>query len=96
MYDEVIRLSDDAEQKGFKTGMGDAIYTQSFLFADHTLLIDSSMQNRIKEHQFCKTFFCPPYPTLQETPVNIIDDFFIIEEEYNHCIKKKQKENKDA
>ena len=76
--------------------MGEAIYTQSFFFADHELLVDSNMQNRIKEFQFCKAFSCPPYPSLKDTPAEIIDDFFIIEEEYKHCINKQQQEKKDA
>ena len=94
VYDEIIRLYDEADSKGFN--VGEAIYTQSFFFADHELLLDSNMQNRIKEFQFCKTFSCPPYPSLQETPANIIDDFFTIEEEYNYCVAKQQEEKKDA
>ena len=94
VYDEIIRLYEEADTKGFN--VGEAIYTQSFFFADHELLLDSNMQNRIKEFQFCKTFSCPPYPNLQETPADIIDDFFIIEEELNHCMKKQQEEQKDA
>ena len=94
VYDEIIRLYDEAEDKGFN--VGESLYTQSFFFVDHELLLDSNMQNRIKEFQFCKTFSCPPYPSLQETPADIIDDFFIIEEEYNYCVKKKQEEKKDA
>tara|TARA_Y100000310_G_scaffold334462_1_gene414319 strand:+ start:2146 stop:2376 length:231 start_codon:yes stop_codon:yes gene_type:complete len=76
--------------------VGESIYTQSFFFVDHEHLIDSNIQNRIKEFQFCKTFSCPPYPSFQETPAEIIDDFFIIEEEINHYIAKQQREKKDA
>ena len=76
--------------------MGEAIYTQSFFFANQELLLDSDMQNRIKEFQFCKAFSCPPYPNLQETPAEIVDDFFIIEEELNHCMKKEQEEKSNA
>ena len=94
VYDEIIRLYEEADSKGFN--VGEAIYTQSFFFADHELLLDSNMQNRIKEFQFCKAFSCPPYPSFHETPANIIDDFFVIEEEYNHCIKKQQEEKQDA
>ena len=94
VYDEIIRLYEEADSKGFN--VGEAIYTQSFFFADHELLIDSNMQNRIKEFQFCKTFSCPPYPNLQETPADIIDDFFIIEEELNNCVKIKQKGDLNA
>ena len=94
IHDEIIRLYEEADTKGFN--VGEAIYTQSFFFTDHEILLDSNMQNRIKEFRFCKTFSCPPYPSLQETPANIIDDFFIIEEEYNHCMKKQQQEKADA
>lgn len=91
VYDEIIRLSDEAESKGFK--VGEAIYTQSFFFADHSLLLDEECQTRITEYTFCKKFNCPPYPSLKETPPNIIDDFLTIEEEYNHCIEKENQKN---
>ena len=94
IYEEIIRLYEEADTKGFN--VGEAIYTQSFFFADHELLLDSSMQDRIKEYQFCKQFSCPPYPNLQETPPNIIDDFTIIEQEINHCMNKKQQEKANA
>ena len=68
VHDEIIRLYEEADTKGFN--VGEALYTQSFFFADHELLIDSNMQNRIKEFQFCKTFSCPPYPSLKETELN--------------------------
>ena len=76
--------------------MGEAIYTQSFYFSDHDLLVDHKMQNRIKEYQFCKQFSCPPYPSLQETPAKIIEQFTVIEEEFNFCVEKKKQEKKDA
>jgi len=94
VYDEIIRLSDEAEQKGFN--VGEAIYTQSFFFADHNLLIDEDCQSRITEYSFCKKFSCPPYPSLKETPPIIIDDFLIIEEENDFCIAKKQQEKSNA
>ena len=94
VYDEIIRLYEEADTKGFN--VGEAIYTQSFFFADHELLLDSTMQDRIKEYQFCKQFSCPPYPSLQETPPNIIDDFTIIEQEINHCMNKQQQEKTNA
>ncbi|MAH51005.1 hypothetical protein CMI37_34635 [Candidatus Pacearchaeota archaeon] len=94
MYDEIIRLYEEAESKGFN--VGEAIYTQSFFFADHGLLIDEDCQDRITEYKFCKQFNCPPYPSLKETPPNIIDDFLIIEEEVNNCMAKKQREKSNA
>ncbi len=73
--------------------MGEALYKQIYFFADPELLVDSSMQNRIKEFQYCKAFSCPPYPVLADTPYQIVDDFFVIEEEYTNFINKKQEEN---
>ena len=75
--------------------MGEALYTQASFFADYSLLVDVKSQNRIKEYQFCKKFSCPPYPSLQSTPANIIDDFMIIDEEYTHCMENSPKEKKD-
>ena len=95
VYDEIIRLYEEAETKGFNA-VGEAIYTQSFFFTDHALLVDNTIQNRIREYQFCKQFSCPPYPSLQETPAKIIEQFSVIEEEFNFCVAKKQQEKKDA
>ena len=94
MYDEIIRLSNEAEQKGFN--VGEAIYTQSFFFAAHSLLLDEDCQSRITEYNYCKTFSCPPYPSLKETPPNIVDDFLIIEQEYNYCVEKQRREKPNA
>ena len=88
VYDEIISLSEEAENKGFD--VGNAIYKQSFYFVDQQLLIDQSIQNRIKEYQFCKQFNCPPYPSLQDTPVDLIDQFTIIEQEINSCANNKE------
>lgn len=94
IYNEIIRLYDMAEQKGYS--LGETLYDSTFYFVDHGLLTNTKMQNRIKEFQFCKTFSCSPYPSLQETPAEIIDDFFIIEEEYNICLQKQKKDKNYA
>ncbi len=82
------------EGKKYKIGQG--LYDSTLFFVDHGLLIQDDFQNRIKEFTFCKKFNCPPYPSLNDTPPNIIDDFLVIEQEYNHCIEKQQRENKNA
>ena len=94
VYDEIIRLYEEAKTEGFNVGK--AIYDQSFYFVDHALLVDSTIQNRIREYQFCKQFSCPPYPSLQETPAKVIEQFSVIEEEFNFRVAKKQQEKKDA
>ena len=87
-------VNDIAERKGYN--LGEVLYSQLFFFADPDLLVDSKMQNRIKEYNYCKTFNCSAYPSLYETPADIVDDFLVIEEEYNNCMKKQQEENKNA
>ena len=93
IYCEIIKLYDIAKDKGFN--LGEALYTQACFFTDFNLIVDTECQNRIKEYQFCKKFSCPPHPSLQSTPANIIDDFMIIDEEYTHCMENSQKEKKD-
>ena len=76
--------------------MGEAIYTQAFFFTNQEILLDEDCQSRITEYIFCKKFACPPYPSLKETPPNIVDDFLIIDEEYDICLAKKRQEKKNA
>lgn len=87
VYDEIIRLYEEAETKGFN--VGESIYKQSAYFVDYDMLVNSEMQDRIKEFQFCKQFSCPPFPSLNETPPVIIDDYTIIEQELKYCIERK-------
>ena len=94
IYDEIIRLYGEAKDKGFN--VGESIYTQSFFFADLSLLIDNKLQNRIREYQYCKQFNCPPFPSMQETPAKIVEQFSVIEQEFNFCIKKQQEEKSNA
>ena len=94
VYRELLKLSVDAEEKGFN--VGESLYMQSFHFVDHSLLVDKECQTRIKEYQFCKNFAVAPYPSLYQTPAHIIDDFMTIDEEFNACIARKNKEKQNA
>ena len=76
--------------------MGNQSIKAHFFFADHTRLVNQDMQNRIKEYQFCKTFNCPPYPSLADTPAILVDDFFIIEEEFKNAQVRNREEKKNA
>ncbi len=71
---------DKCVEKGFDR-LGEALYQQSLFIVNDTLLIDKKIQNKIKEFQFCKEFNVPPYPSLQETPVDTINNFNIINQE---------------
>ena len=89
---EIVNLYNRYESRGYN--LGETLYLETFFFADHHLLIDSKIQNRIKEYRFCKMFSVSPYPTLQETPFNIVEDFFVIDNEYNKCIKSEKDKQK--
>ena len=78
----------EAIEKGFD--VGEALYTQLFFFADPRELYNPDCQNLIKKFVYCDTFNCPPYPSLQETPADLVDNFLLIKQE----IRKAQKEEK--
>jgi hypothetical protein len=66
-------------------------------FTCHDRLVDMECQNRITEYQFCKKFSCPPYKDMQTTPARLVDDFMIIDQEFNQCQEKQNnKGNEDA
>ena len=94
VYDEIMNIYDSAKRKDL--GIGQSLYSSCAFFVDYTMLVDSKMQDRIKEYNYCKIFSCSPYPSMMETPANVIDDFMIIEQEVNQCIQSKQKEAKDG
>ena len=62
------------------------------MFCNTDQLIDKKIQTRIKEYNFCKSFSCPPYPSLKETPAKVIDDFLEIESIMNR-IKLETRKN---
>tara|TARA_Y100001938_G_scaffold4602_1_gene5764 strand:+ start:6019 stop:6372 length:354 start_codon:yes stop_codon:yes gene_type:complete len=94
VYDEIMRIYEATEEKGLS--IGQSLYSSCAFFVDYSLLLDSKIQDRIKEFNYCKTFSCSPYPSMMETPANVIDDFMIIEQEVNQCIQSKQKEANNA
>lgn len=55
------------------------LYTMHFFFCNTYELLDSKIQQRIKEYNYAKAFNCPPYPSIQETPAQVVDDFLEIE-----------------
>lgn len=77
---------DEANKGGFD--IGESLYNQLFFFADPEDFHDSDCQNLIKKYVYCTDFNCPPYPSLQETPADIVDNFILIK----NTIKKASKE----
>ena len=79
IYDILMHCHAEATEKGYD--VGEALYQQHFFFADTVQLYDVDCQNLIKKYIFCDTFKCPPYPSLQETPAELIDNFLLIKRE---------------
>ena len=77
---------DEAIERGFD--VGEALYNQHFFFADPEHLFNAACQNIIKKFVYCDTFNCPPYPSLQETPARLVDDFLLIKREINKANRK--------
>ena len=68
----------ELESKGIKN-ISETIYVEHFYFANTFELLDKNTQQRIKEYNYCKSFNCPPYPSLNKTPAKVVDDFLEIE-----------------
>ena len=74
-----MQCHSEATEKGYD--VGEALYQQHFFFADTVQLYDEDCQNLIKKYIFCDTFKCPPYPSLEETPAELVDNFLLIKRE---------------
>ena len=74
-----MQCHQEAIEKGYD--IGEALYTQLFFFADQAHIHDKDCQNLIKKYVFCDSFNCPPYPSLQDTPADLVDNFLLIKNE---------------
>ena len=81
-----MQCNQEAIERGFD--VGEALYTQVFFFADPDKLYEADAQNLIKKYIFCDTFKCPPYPSLEETPADLVDDFLLIKKEITKATTK--------
>ena len=92
VYQVLIQCYDKCINKGV-SNLGKALYEQSLFICNDVLLLDKGKQNTIKKHQFCKQFNCPPFPSLNETPSHILDDFMTIEQEMRNIQLGELKDN---
>ena len=90
MYEQLLVCYKELEDKEIKN-VSETIYLEHLMFCNTSELIDIKIQNRIKEYNFCKTFKCPPYKSLKETPAEVIDDFMEIE----RIMMEKRRESHD-
>ena len=93
VYTELEACYDEIMQNNISS-IGETLYTEHFFFCNTSDLLDQDVQKRIKEYTYCKSFSCPPYPSLQQTPANIIDEFMLIEKELNYLKSKDSDGNK--
>ena len=70
--------------------ISETIYAEHFFFCNTSELLDSKIQERIKEYNYCKAFNTAPYTSLNETPAKVVDEFLEIEYTMNSI-----KNNKD-
>ena len=88
VHNLLIECYDECIEKGFNQ-VGNALYEQSLFFANDIMFVDDKIQSKIKSYRYCKKFNCPPYPSLNETPIDIIDSFMIIDDEITqHQVRK--------
>ena len=80
VYKVLIECYDKCVAKGYDR-LGEALHQQALFIVNEELILDQDIQLTIKKHQYCKQFNCPPYPSMIETPANVIDDFMVIEQE---------------
>ena len=89
VYVTLEECYDKCVEKGYDR-LGEALYNQALFIVNDILLLDGKIQNDIKAYRYCKNFNCPPYPSLQETPIKTIDSFMIIDDEINQFRQKEQ------
>ena len=85
---ELCKCYDECIEKKVET-IGETLYIEHFFFCNTSELIDKEAQMIITKFNFCKTFNCPPFPSLDQTPAQLVEDFMKIEYELN----KKQVKN---
>ena len=77
---ELCRSYDECVAKRIKE-IGTTLYIEHFFFCNTNELLDKEAQMTINKYNFCKTFNCPPYPSMDQTPARIVEDFMNIDRE---------------
>ena len=80
IYKELEMCYDEIMEKGIQN-IGETLYIEHFYFCNTSELLEQKYQQRIKDYTYCKAFNCSPYPSLQETPARIVEDFMTIDNE---------------
>ena len=88
VHGELLNCYEELKEKNV-TNISETLYIEHFYFANTTDLLDSKIQQRIKEYNFCKAFSVPPFPSLNDTPAKVVDDFLEIENIMLNVAKEK-------
>ena len=88
VHGELLNCYEELVEKNVKN-VSETIYIEHFYFANTSELLDAKIQQRIKEYNFCKAFSTPPYPSLNDTPAKVVDDFMEIEYIMSNVAKEK-------
>ena len=93
IYKELEMCYDEIIEKGI-SDVSQTLYQEHFFFCNTSCLLNENYQHTIKKYTYSKTFSCPPYPSISETPIQTIDEFMLIERELNHLKAKDSNGNK--
>tara|TARA_R110000824_G_scaffold176451_1_gene355415 strand:+ start:5433 stop:5813 length:381 start_codon:yes stop_codon:yes gene_type:complete len=88
VYSELVICYEELEEKQV-VNKSENLYLEHFFFCNTSELLDRSIQRRLKEYNYCKTFSTAPYRSLTETPAKVVDDFLEIEYIMNSIKKDK-------
>ena len=94
VYDELVRLYDEAIERNAK--IGSALYIQHFFFTSDVDLVDLKTQSLIKGMRYCSQTNTAPYPSLQQTPADYINRFTWFNDEYNSIVNEETKKANDG
>ena len=78
---ELCRCYDECIEKEINS-VGETLYVEHFFFCNTSELLNQEAQMTIAKYNFCKAFNCPPYPSLDETPAKLFEDFMKINKEF--------------
>jgi hypothetical protein len=95
VWNEIIQIAQETEQAGF-SAVGEAVYLETFYFANQSDLVDPNCQAMIKSYMYCKESSTPPFSSLEKTPASFIDQFMIIKNELNYIHNQAIKERQNA
>jgi hypothetical protein len=95
VYAELCRCYDKAFNK---YPIGESLFVSHLFYSNPTNFYDSEIQTRIKKVQYSLESNTPLYPTVQNTPARVVDEFLMYGAEKEHCINylMKERQKKDG